>query len=178
MTEEIQRVLITRQEIREKVRELAAKISEDYHGRRLVLVGVLKGAFIFLADLVRELTIPVDIDLIAVSSYGPGKYTSGVVMLLKDLDISIEGRHVLIVEDIIDTGLTLEYLSENLKTRNPESVRICALLNKPEKRKTDICVDYTGFSIPDEFAVGYGLDFNEKYRQLADICVLRPEAYK
>jgi hypoxanthine phosphoribosyltransferase len=175
---EIERVLISRQEIAERVKELGTKISEDYKGMDLVLAGVLKGGFVVLSDLMRVITIPLDLDLIAVSSYGAKTKSSGVVMLVKDLDVSIENKHVLIVEDIIDTGLTLSYLVENFKTRHPKSVKICALLSKPERRKADITVDYIGFTIPDVFVVGYGLDFNNKYRQLPDICVLKPEAYK
>lgn len=177
MIDEIDRVLITRDEIAEKIRELAARISDDYSGKELVLVGVLKGGFVILADLMREISISLDMDLIAVSSYGGGTKTSGVVMLIKDLDVTIENKHVLIVEDIIDSGLTLSYLVENFRTRRPKSVKICTLLNKPDRRKVDITVDYTGFFIPDEFVVGYGLDYDNRYRQLADICVLKPEVY-
>jgi len=143
-----------------------------------VLAGVLKGGFVILADLMRAITIPLDMDLIAVSSYGSDVQSSGVVKLVKDLDVNVEGKHVLIVEDIIDTGLTLSYLVENFKTRRPLSVKIFAFLNKPDRRKVELDVDYTGFIIPDEFVVGYGLDYDNKYRQLPDICVLKPEAYK
>ena len=178
MIKEIERVLISRQEIETKINELAKQISTDYAGKDLVLVGVLKGGFVTLADLMRQITIPIDMDLIAVSSYGSKTESSGVVRMVKDLDISIEKKHVLIIEDIIDSGLTLSYLVENLKTRHPLSVKICAFLNKPDRRKVGIKVDYTGFMIPDEFVVGYGLDYNNKYRQLADICILDPEVYK
>jgi hypoxanthine phosphoribosyltransferase len=178
MIEEIDRVLISKEEIADKVHQLAEKISKDYKGKELVLAGVLKGGFVILADLMRAITIPLDMDLIAVSSYGSDVQSSGVVKLVKDLDVSVEGKHVLIVEDIIDTGLTLSYLVENFKTRHPLSVKVFAFLNKPDRRKVKLEVDYTGFIIPDEFVVGYGLDYNNKYRQLPDICVLKPEAYK
>ena len=176
--DEIEKILITRQQIAARIKELGEQISKDYAGKELVLAGVLKGGFVVLSDLMREISIPLDMDLIAVSSYGAKTKTSGVVMLVKDLDVSIENKHVLIIEDIIDTGLTLNYLVDNFRTRHPKSVRICALLNKPDRRKVDIKVDYTGFFIPDVFVVGYGLDYNNRYRQLPDICVLKPEAYK
>ena len=178
MIGEIDRILITKEEIAEKVAELADRISRDYNGKELVLAGVLKGGFVILADLMREISIPLDMDLIAVSSYGSDVHSSGVVKLIKDMDVSVEGKHVLIVEDIIDTGLTLSYLVENFKTRHPLSVKVFAFLNKPDRRKVKLDVDYTGFIIPDEFVVGYGLDYDNKYRQLPDICVLKPEVYK
>lgn len=178
MRNKIKRVLISEEEIQKKVKELGARITEDYKDKNLVVVGVLKGAIIFLADLVKSITIPLTLDFMAVSSYGSSTETSGVVRILKDLDSSIEGMDVLIVEDIIDSGLTLSYLYENLKSRGPNSIKICALLDKPERRKVDVKADYIGFTIDDEFVVGYGLDFAEKYRNLPEICVLKPEAYQ
>lgn len=178
MRNKIKRVLISEEEIQKKVRELGARITEDYKDKNLIVVGVLKGAIIFLADLVKSITIPLTLDFMAVSSYGSSTETSGVVRILKDLDSSIEGMDVLIVEDIIDSGLTLSYLYENLKSRGPNSIKICALLDKPERRKVDVKADYIGFTIDDEFVVGYGLDFAEKYRNLPEICVLKPEAYQ
>lgn len=166
------RVLLSNEEIREKIRELAGVISRDYEGKDLLIVCVLKGAVIFLCDLIRELKIPLEIDFMAVSSYGSSTVTSGIVRILKDLDTSIENKDVLIVEDIIDSGLTLSYLRENLLSRNPRSLKIITLLDKPERRKVNIKPDYYGFQIPDEFVVGYGLDFNEKYRNYPDVCVL------
>ena len=166
------KVLFSQEEIRQRVRELAGNITDDYQGKELILVCVLKGAVVFLCDLMRELRMPVEIDFMAVSSYGSSTSTTGIVRILKDLDASIEGRHVLIVEDIIDSGLTLSYLYENLRSRNPASLKIAALLNKPERRKVLIEPDYCGFTIPDEFIVGYGLDFDEKYRHYPDFCVL------
>lgn len=172
MTKQKVQVLFSSREIREKIKELAAAISRDYEGKDLLMVCVLKGAVVFLCDLMREMKIPVGIDFIAVSSYGSSTVTSGVVRILKDLDTSIENRDVLIVEDIIDSGLTLDYLRENLLSRNPASLKIVTLLDKPERRKVKIEPDYCGFQIPDKFIVGYGLDFNEKYRNYPDVCVL------
>ncbi len=165
-------VLISKEEIQEKVEELAGLISIDYAGKKPLLVGVLKGAVIFLADLLRHLKVEVEMDFMAVSSYGASTKSSGVVRILKDLEASIEGRHVIIVEDIIDTGLTLSYLADNLSSRGTASLKIITLLDKPEKRKAAITVDYCGFKIPDKFVVGYGLDFNEQYRYLPEIWVL------
>jgi len=166
------RVLLTQDVIRSRVKELADSINMDYQGQNLLLISVLKGSAVFLCDLMRELTLPVEIDFMAVSSYGCSTSTSGVVRILKDLDASIENRHVLIVEDIIDTGLTLSYLREHLLARNPASLRIVTLLDKPERRKVEIVADYCGFLVPDEFLVGYGLDFNEQHRNYPDICIL------
>ena len=166
-------------EIAAKVRELGARISADYAGRRLTLVSVLKGSLPFMADLMRSIEIPVRIDLMEVSSYGGATTeTTGLVRILKDLSSSIEGREVLIVEDIIDTGLTLNYLIRYLNGKNPSSLRICTLLDKPARRLVEIPIDYTGFVIPDEFVVGYGLDFGEYYRNLPFIGVLRRELYE
>jgi len=160
---------ITSQEIAQKVNQMAGEISRDYEGKQPVLVGVLKGAVVFMADLIRELDIPSEIDFMAVSSYGASTKTSGIVRILKDLDQSIQGRDVIIVEDIVDTGLTLQYLKETLEQRKPCSLRVVAFLDKPDRRQVYIEADYRGFVIPDEFVVGYGLDFNEQYRQYKDI---------
>lgn len=168
----VKKVLITPEEIQEKVKELGLTLSRDYGDKKLLLICVLKGAVIFLSDLMRVLDIPVEVDFMAVSSYGASTESSGVVRILKDLDCSIEGRHCLIVEDIIDTGLTLKYLEENLRSRQPASLKIITLLDKPDRRKAEIQPDYCGFTIPDEFVVGYGLDFNENYRGLPGIYVL------
>lgn len=171
-SKEVGRPLLTREEISARADELAARITRDYKGKELVLVGVLKGAFIFLADLVRRIDMPVEIDFVAVSSYGKDTKSSGVVKIIKDLDFEIRGKHVLLVEDIVDTGLTLKYLSGMLQQRGPESVEVCALLNKPEARKVDIEVKYCGFDVPPLFVVGYGLDYAERYRQLPYVGVL------
>lgn len=177
MRSDAEKILLTEKEIKAKVVELGQAISRDYENKNLLMVGILKGAMIFMADLVRAVTIPVEFDFMAVSSYGSSSQSSGVVRILKDLEQSIEGRHVLLVEDIVDTGLTLKYLLENLQTREPASLKACTLLDKPERRKVNVTVDYNGFIIPDEFVVGYGLDYNEKYRNLKDILVLSPEVY-
>lgn len=177
MLADVEKILISRDELQRRVRELGEQITRDFQGQKLLIVGILKGAMIFTADLVRNITTPVEFDFMVVSSYGASSKSSGAVRIFKDLDRSIEGWHVLIVEDIIDTGLTLKYLVENLKSRNPESVKICTLLDKPERRKADVPVDYNGFTIPDEFVVGYGLDYNEQYRNLPDVYILKPEIY-
>lgn len=178
MQQDIEKILLTREELEAKVAQMAETISQDYQGRNLLIVCILKGAFVFCADLVRQLTIPITMDFMAVSSYGDATKSSGAVMILKDLESNIEDKDVLIVEDIVDTGLTLKYLLENLKSRNPLSVRVCTLLDKPDRRKVDVPVDYNGFTIPDAFVVGYGLDYNEHYRHLPDICVLKAEVYR
>lgn len=177
MKEDIAGVLISRDDIRKRVREMGEVISSDYEGKNLLVVGILKGAIIFLADLVREITVPLQLDFVAVSSYGGGTSTSGAVRILKDLEVPVEDKHLLIVEDIVDTGLTLRYLLENLRSRNPLSVRACTILDKPDRRLVDVKVDYCGFTIPDKFVVGYGLDYDQKYRHLPDICILKPELY-
>lgn len=174
----IQEVLITKEEIQARTKELGAQITKDYEGKDLLVICILKGALPFMADLIREIQLPLSIDFMAVSSYGDATTSSGAVMILKDLETNINGRNVLIVEDIIDTGLTLKYLVENLQARKPASLKICTLLDKPDRRKVDIKVDYKGFQIPDAFVVGYGLDFAELYRNLPDICILKPEAYE
>jgi hypoxanthine phosphoribosyltransferase len=175
MDGEIECVLLSRERIAARTKELAEKIAADYRGKDLVLVGVLKGAFVFLADLARHLDLPVEIDFVALSSYGQSTRTSGVVRITKDLDLDITGKHVLVVEDIVDTGLTLDYLRRMLQERGPSSVEICALLNKPEARKVDIEVKYLGFDVPSRFVVGYGLDYAERFRQLPFVGVLREE---
>ncbi len=166
------RVLISAAQIQDRVRELGAQISTDYSQRPIYLVGILKGATFFLADLARAVTRPVRLDFMGISSYGRGKTSSGEVRVTKDLDISLEGMDVLIVEDIVDTGVTLTYLMHLLEQRRPRSIRIAALLDKPDRRLRPVHVSYVGFSIPDEFVVGYGLDYAEDYRNLKDICVL------
>lgn len=177
MNKDIREILIEEKDLQEKVKELGVKITEDYKDKDLLLVCVLKGAVIFVSDLMRQIDTALDIDFMAISSYGTNTQSSGVVRILKDLNTSIEGRHILIVEDIIDSGLTLSYLVENLKSRGPESVEICTILDKPDRRKIDLSIKYTGFKIPDEFVVGYGLDFAEKYRNLPYIAVLKEEVY-
>ncbi|MHB8470496.1 MAG: hypoxanthine phosphoribosyltransferase [Gaiellaceae bacterium] len=166
--------LIDEATLQRRIAELGGEISSDYAGRDLLLVGVLKGAVFFMADLMRGLTIPCEIDFMAISSYGDSTDSSGVVRILKDLDINIEGRDVLVVEDIIDSGLTLSYLMRNLEAREPASLEICALLTKPERREIDVPVRYVGFEIPNRFVIGYGLDFAERYRNLPYVGVLDP----
>ncbi len=173
--EGVGRILIEEDTLQARVRELGAEISSDYAGKDLLLVGVLKGAVFFMADLMRELTIPCEIDFMAISSYGAGTDSSGVVRILKDLDLNISGRNVLVVEDIIDSGLTLSYLVRTLTARKPASVDICALLTKPERREVDVPVRYIGFEIPNEFVIGYGLDYAERYRNLPHVAVLHPD---
>lgn len=170
-------ILYTEQQIHEKIAELSRRIEADYAGETLLLVGVLKGAVMVMADLARELKLPIEMDWMAVSSYGSGTHSSGVVRILKDLDTDLHGRKVLIVEDIIDSGLTLSWLRANLSTRGADSVEICALLRKPGAAKVHVDVKYEGFSIPNDFVVGYGLDFAEKYRNFRDIGVLAPHIY-
>ena len=165
-------VLLSAEQIQQRVKEMAETLSEDYRGKRPLLIGVLKGAVIFLSDLIRNLTIPVEIDFIAVSSYGNATASSGVVRMLKDLEQSIQGKDVLIVEDIVDTGLTLNYLVENLGSRQPNSLKVVTLLDKPDRRKVEFEADYCGFKIPDRFVIGYGLDYGEDYRQLSELRVL------
>lgn len=166
------RTLIEEKRIKDRIKELASQISSDYDGHEVLLIGVLKGAVVFLADLVRELKCPCTIDFMAVSSYGMSTHSSGVVRIIKDLDQSIEGKHVILVEDIVDTGLTLNYICGVLRSRKPASFKVCVLLDKPSRRKVPVKVDYTGFQIPDEFVVGYGLDYQEMYRQLPFVAML------
>jgi hypoxanthine phosphoribosyltransferase len=168
-------VLIDQAALQGRIGELGAEISADYAGRDLLLVGVLKGAVFFMADLMRELAVPCEIDFMAISSYGAATDSSGVVRILKDLDINVAGRDVLVVEDIIDSGLTLSYLMRNLRSRKPASLEICALLTKPERREIDVPVRYVGFEIPNRFVIGYGLDFAERYRNLPYVAVLHPD---
>ena len=174
---DLTRVLVSESEIRAKLAELARRIEEDYAGERPLLVGVLKGAVMVMADLARELRVNIDMDWMAVSSYGAGTQSSGVVRILKDLDSDLQGRHVLIVEDIIDSGLTLSWLRANLETRGAASVKICALLRKPDAVKVEVDVAYLGFDIPNEFVVGYGLDYAQSYRNLRDVAILAPHVY-
>ena len=166
------KVLISREEIQSRVKELAEQIARDYRDRDLVMVGILKGAFVFLADLARQVDLPLEVDFVAVSSYGKDTKSSGVVRIIKDLDLDIMGRDVILVEDIVDTGLTLSYIADMLRQREPSSLEICALLNKPEARKVDLEVKYSGFDIPLVFVVGYGLDHAERYRHLPYVGVL------
>src|SRR4051812_18021048 len=174
---EIEKVLISEEEIQAKVTELAAEIDRDYAGREVLLVGVLKGAVMIMADLARALRTPVSMEFMAVSSYGSSTSSSGVVRILKDLDREVEGKHVLVVEDIIDSGLTLSWLLRNISSRNPASVEVCALLRKPEAAKMKVKVRYIGFDIPSEFVVGYGLDYAERYRDLPFVGLLKSEVY-
>jgi hypoxanthine phosphoribosyltransferase len=174
---DIESIIVTEEQIRTRIRELGAEISRDYAGERVLLVAVLRGAAIFLADLAREITIPVELDFMAVSSYGSSTKSSGVVRILKDLDEQIEGRHVIVVEDILDTGLTLKYLLKNLASRKPASLEVVTLLSKEGKQRVPISCKYVGFAVPDEFVVGFGLDFAERYRNLPYVGVLRPSAY-
>src|SRR5215212_4528015 len=172
---DVKEVLIPSSEIQEKVREVGKIITQDYRGERLLLVGVLRGAVIVLGDLMRNIDLPCEIDFMDISSYGSGTSSSGVVRILKDLEEDITGRHVLIVEDIIDTGLTLSYLKRSLLARKPASLEVCALLTKPARRRVELDIKYLGFEVPDEFVVGYGLDYAGAYRNLSDIHALKPE---
>ena len=165
-------ILVCADDLSRRVAELGAEISRDYAGRELVMIGVLKGAVLFIADLMRELTVPCEVDFMAVSSYGSATDSSGVVRILKDLDASIEGRDVLLVEDIVDSGLTLHYLLKNLRARDPGSLEVCALLTKPERRRVDLPIRYVGFEIPNRFAIGYGLDHAQRYRNLPFVAAL------
>lgn len=173
MQDDVERVLISQEEIQHRVEELGRQLTEDYAGRNLLLLGVLKGAVVFLVDLARAINLPLQIDFMAVSSYGSSTESSGVVRILKDLDTAVDGRDILVVEDIMDTGLTLRYILENLAMRNPASVKVCALLVKEKERPEGIGADYVGFHIPDSFVVGYGLDYAELYRNLPYVGVLR-----
>jgi hypoxanthine phosphoribosyltransferase len=172
VSDAIGETLVEADRLAERVRELGEEISADYAGRDLLLVGVLKGAVFFLSDLMRHLTVPCEVDFMAVASYGSSTDSSGVVRILKDLDASIEGRDVLIVEDIVDSGLTLSYLLRTMRAREPASLEVCALLTKPERRKVNLPIRYTGFEIPNRFVIGYGLDYGQKYRNLPFVAVL------
>ncbi len=177
MINDIREVLITEEELKEIVAELGKKITEDYKGKNLFLITVLKGAVVFLGDLMRAIECPCEIEFMVTSSYGSGTVSSGNVKIVKDIDVPLEDKDVLIVEDILDSGLTLDFLMDLLKNRNPKSIAICTLLDKPSRRVADITAKYTGRQIPDEFVVGYGLDYDEKYRNLPFIGVLKPEVY-
>ena len=178
MNDDILRVLYSEEELEAKCAELGAQISKDYEGKNLLLVSVLKGAVVFMTDLMRHITVPCSIDFMVVSSYGSGVKTSGVVTIVKDLDADLAGKDLLIVEDILDTGMTLHYLKQLLQDRNPNSIRIATLLDKPERRRAAVRADYVGYQVPDEFVVGYGLDYDEKYRNLPYVGILKPEVYK
>lgn len=175
---DVEKVLVTKEQLAEKTKQLAAEITRDYKGKDVLLIGVLKGGFMFLADLIREIDLLVDVDFMMVSSYGSTTKTSGVVKIIKDIDIDISGKHIIIVEDLVDTGLTLNYLKGLLEDRATASVKICAILDKPSRRLVDLNADYCGFAIPDEFVVGYGLDYANKYRNIPDVCTLKQEIYK
>ena len=178
MDQDIDHILVSEEQLRQKVAELGAQISRDYEGRDVLMVSILKGGAVFMADLMRTVTIPCAIDFMVVSSYGGANTEStGLVKIVKDLDADLSGKDVLIVEDILDTGITLSNLLPMLRLRNPNSVRLCTILGKPSRRKADIEPDYLGFEVPDEFVVGYGLDFDEKYRNLPYVGVLKPEIY-
>ena len=178
MIKDIKKVLLTEEQILNRVREIGKDISKDYEGKNLLVVGILKGSVLFASDLIKNITIPCEIDFMAVSSYGNSSETTGVVRILKDLDHSIEGKDIIIVEDIIDSGITLDYLLKYLKARKANSIEIVTLLTKPARRKVDIEVKYCGFEVPDEFLVGYGLDYAEKYRNLPYVGILKEEVYK
>lgn len=174
----IKEILLSEEEIQKRVKELGQEISLDYQNKNLMVVGILKGAVIFMADLVKNIKLPITMDFMAVSSYGSSTISTGEVRIIKDLDFSVEGKDILIVEDIIDTGLTLNYLTDNLRKRGASSVKICTLLDKVERRTVGVPVDYLGFEIPDEFVVGYGLDYAEQYRNLPYVGALKEEVYK
>lgn len=178
MDNDVKEVLLSAEQIQARVKEMAEQIATDYRGREPVLVGVLDGAVVFLADLMRALPIAVRVDFVKWSSYGDATVSSGEVQVLKDLGSSIEGKHVLVVEDIVDTGLTLRYLLENFENRSVASLAVAALLDKPSRRKVDVKLDYVGFQVPDEFVVGYGLDLAQRYRNLPYVAVLKPEVYR
>lgn len=175
---DIERIYFSKEDIEARVRELGAQISRDYADKSPIIVGVLKGSFVFMADLTRHIDAYCEIDFMAVSSYGNGTTTTGAVSIRKDLSYDVEGRHVIIIEDILDSGVTLSYLCKYIGNRNPASIKICTLLDKPARRRSDIKADYVGFLCPDEFIVGYGLDYAEKYRNLEYIGVLKPEIYQ
>ena len=177
MHKDVKEILFSEEQLKERVAQIAAQIDRDYAGKELMLVSVLRGSFIFMADLVRAITVPCKVDFMAVSSYGSGTVSSGQVQITKDLSEDITGRHLLVVEDILDSGNTLSYLLEVLRARKPASIRICTLLDKPDRRAKPITADYVGFTIPDAFVVGYGLDYNECYRNLPYVGILKPSVY-
>ncbi|MCF7794213.1 MAG: hypoxanthine phosphoribosyltransferase [Candidatus Cloacimonetes bacterium] len=177
MKNEISSILVSEQEIQQKVKELAAKISKDYEGKNPIVICILKGAAMFMSDLIKHVTIPLEIDFMSLSSYGDSTKSSGVVRIKKDIDSDISGRHVIIVEDIVDSGLTLKYIDEYFLKHNCKSVKICTLLDKPEAHKTDLEIDYVGFEVGNEFVVGFGLDYAQKYRNLPFIGILKKEVY-
>lgn len=178
MKQDIQEILFSEEVLSKRIKELANEISEDYKGKNLVIVGILKGSVLFAAELIKNISVPCEIDFMAVSSYGDSTETSGVVRILKDLDSNIEGKDILLVEDIVDTGITLTYLLKYLQARKANSIEIVSLLNKPVRRKADLDVKYIGFEVPDGFIVGYGIDYAEKYRNLPFIGILKPEIYE
>lgn len=169
------KVIIPREEIAKRIDELATEVRRDYKDKNPLLIGILKGSFVFLSDLMRSMNIPVEVDFVRLSSYGAGKENSGKIKLVKDVETPIKGRHVLVVEDIIDRGLTLRFLLDYLSFRKPASLKLCALFDKPSRRKVEVPIDYVGFTVPDAFVVGYGLDFDEKFRYLPDLCVLEEQ---
>jgi hypoxanthine phosphoribosyltransferase len=177
MLEDVEKILVSQEDLAKRVEQLGQEITKDYAGQEILMIGVLRGAAIFMADLSRAIKVPVALDFMAVSSYGNSTSSSGVVRIIKDLDEDVKGKHVLIVEDIIDSGLTLKYLIDYIKSRDPQSVKICTLLNKPDRRKVEVPIAYNGFTIPDYFVVGFGLDYAEKYRNLPFIGILKPEIY-
>ena len=177
MKNDIKEVLFTEEQLRQKVDELGAQITADYQGKNPLIVSVLKGSYVFMADLTRRINVPCQVDFMVVSSFGAGTKTSGEVQIIKDLENSIDGRDLIIVEDILDSGVTLNYLMKVLTARGANSIRLCTLLSKPDRRRVDVPVDYLGFEIPDEFVVGYGLDFAERYRNLPYIGILKPSVY-
>jgi hypoxanthine phosphoribosyltransferase len=177
MLGDIQDILVTKEALEEKVKELGKRISSDYKGKELVLIGVLKGGVVFFSDLIRHITIPIEMDFISVSSYGDSTKSSGVVRIIKDVDIDISHKHVLIVEDLVDTGLTLRYIKDLFEDRGPVDVKVCTALDKPSRRQVEVPLEYNGITIPDKFVVGYGLDFRGKYRNLPEVCVLKESIY-
>lgn len=178
MLQDVETILLDKDVLANRIQELGEEISKDFAGEEIMLIGILKGASIFLSDLIRQISLPAYIDYMVVSSYGNSAETSGVVRIIKDLDYNIEGKNIIIVEDIIDTGLTLAYLRKNLLSRHPKSLKICTLLDKPARREKEINVDYKGFEVPDEFIVGYGIDYAEKYRNLPFVGLLKREVYE
>lgn len=178
MLQDVETILLDKDVLKKRIKELGEEISKDYAGEEVLLVGILKGASVFLSDLIRQISLPAYIDYMEVSSYGNSAETSGVVRIIKDLEDNIEGKNIIIVEDIIDTGLTLAYLKQNLLSRHPKSLKICTLLDKPARREKEINIDYKGFDVPDEFIIGYGIDYAEKYRNLPFVGLLKKEVYE